>query len=283
MSGVPPDDPFVALPGGPFLVGTDDPWIPADGEGPARPVHIDPFDLACHVVTVADFARFVAETGHVTEAERTGWSFVFAGEVCEGTSVRGRSEAAPWWLGVDGASWRFPDGSDDALESKPDHPVVHVSWDDANAFCAWARGRLPGEAEWEYAAAAGVARRPFPWGDELLEDGEHRCNVWQGVFPHGDTGEDGYRGRAPVDAFDPNDYGLLNMIGNVWEWTADPWRATGAVAAPCCTPNATSAARIQKGGSYLCHRSYCERYRIQARIGNPPDSTTGNVGFRLAR
>lgn len=275
---------LVPLPGGPFLVGTDAPWIPADEEGPARPVRIEPFALAAHAVTVADFARFVAETDHVTDAERAGWSFVFAGEVAEGSPVRGRSSAAPWWLGVGGASWRSPDGQRDALETAPEHPAVHVSWDDAVAYCAWAGGRLPTEAEWEHAAAAGVAGRAFPWGDELLEDGEHRCNTWQGTFPGEDTGEDGHRGRAPVDAFEPNGFGLWNTVGNVWEWTADAWDRAGPAEPGCCAQgDSPKRARVQKGGSYLCHASYCARYRIQARLGNPPDTTTGNAGFRLAR
>ncbi len=270
----------VELPGGPFVVGTDEPWLPGDGEGPARAVDLGPFALGACAVTVAEFDRFVAQTDFVTEAECTGWSFVFAGEVADDADVRGRSASAPWWLGIEGATWRRPDGR---REAPPEHPVVHVSWDDAAAYCRWAGGRLPTESEWEYAAASGVPGRVFPWGDELVERGEHRCNVWQGVFPHEDTGEDGFRGRAPVDVYEPNDFGLWNVIGNVWEWTASATTTVQADGGCCVRADSAGAARIQKGGSYLCHASYCARYRIQARLGNPPDTTTGNVGFRLAR
>lgn len=272
---------LAAVPGGAFVVGTDAPWIPNDGEGPARSVELAPFRIARRAVDVAAFARFVEATGYVTDAERIGWSFVFAGEVDPRGRVLGRADGAPWWLGVEGASWRRPDGGRDAL---CDHPVVHVSWNDASAYCRWAGFRLPTEAEWEYAAAAGRAGHPFPWGDALLlEDGVHRCNVWQGSFPAHDTGDDGFRGTAPVEAFAPNAFGLFNMIGNVWEWCADLHDASDARRSPCCAPSPpATAARVQKGGSYLCHRSYCARYRIQARIGSSAESSTGNVGFRVA-
>jgi formylglycine-generating enzyme required for sulfatase activity len=156
-----------------------------------------------------------------------------------------------------------------------------VSWHDARAYCSWAGGRLPTESEWEAAAAGGEPGRVFPWGDELAPAGEHRCNTWQGTFPSRDSGEDGFRGRAPVDAFAPNDFGLFNTVGNVWEWCADSLEPPAA-GPPCCAPAAATVGRVQKGGSYLCHESYCARYRIQARIGSPPDSSTGNVGFRMA-
>jgi formylglycine-generating enzyme len=268
---------LAALPGGAFVVGTDAPWIVNDGEDPARSVELAPFRIARRAVDVASFARFVDATDYVTDAERIGWSFVFAGEVEPRGRVLGRADGAPWWFGVEGASWR----TDDALS---DHPVVHVSWNDACAYCRWAEARLPSEAEWEYAAAAGRPGHPFPWGDELvLEDGVHRCNTWQGSFPAHDTGEDGFRGTAPVEAFAPNAFGLFNMIGNVWEWCADLHEANDARGSGCCAPTPpAAAARVQKGGSYLCHQSYCARYRIQARIGSSAESSTGNIGFRVA-
>ncbi len=267
---------LIALPGGPFAVGTDDPWIPEDGEGPARPVELAPFAIAAHAVSVAEFARFVDATGHVTDAEQLGWSYVFAGETHPRAHVLGRAEGTPWWLGVQGAHWRKPDGH---TEPEAEEPVVHVSWNDAVAYCSWAGGRLPSEAEWEYAAAGGVPGTPFPWGSELVPDGVHRCNVWQGFFPLRDTGEDGYRGRAPVGAFEPNGFGLYNVVGNVWEWCAD---AHSVEAAGCCASTAGETERVRKGGSYLCHASYCARYRIQARTSGPADATAGNVGFRVA-
>jgi len=268
---------LIALPGGPFAVGTDEPWIPEDGEGPARPVELAPFAISAHAVSVAEFARFVDATGYETDAERLGWSYVFAGEANPGADVLGHAEGTPWWLGVRGADWRRPDGR---AEPAAEEPVVHVSWNDAVAYCSWAGARLPSEAEWEYAAAGGIPGRPFPWGTELVLNGEHHCNVWQGFFPLHDTGEDGYRGRAPVDAFEPNAFGLYNAVGNVWEWCADVERVEGA---GCCAPADGEERRLRKGGSYLCHASYCARYRIQARTFAPADTTAGNVGFRVAR
>jgi formylglycine-generating enzyme len=265
--------PLVDVPAGTYVVGTDDPWIPDDGEAPARTVELGAFRLAPCAVRVHEFAEFVEATSYVTEAEREGWSFVFAGEVGD-RPVVGQAAGTPWWLGVRGASWR------DGLSS-PDEPVVHVSWNDARAYCTWVGARLPTEAEWEAAAAGGAAGRTFPWGNDLTPGGRHRCNVWQGSFPDRDTGEDGFRGRAPVDAFEPNELGLFNMVGNVWEWCADSFGDT-IPQRSCCAPTRATARRVQKGGSYLCHASYCARYRIQARIGNSPDSSTGNTGFRIA-
>ena len=267
---------LVLIPGGPHVVGTDRPWIGEDGEGPARVVALAPFRIALCAVTVMEFARFVEATGFVTDAERAGWSFVFAGEVGDDATIAGQAAGAPWWLGVEGASWR------DALDTDPGHPVVHVSWNDADAYCHWLGARLPTEAEWEVAASGGLPDRPFPWGEELTPNGVHLCNVWQGSFPAEDTGEDGFRGRAPVDSFPPNGFGLYNMVGNVWEWSADS-RVRADTSASCCSPTTAADEKVQKGGSYLCHHSYCGRYRIQARSGSSPDSSTGNVGFRIAR
>jgi formylglycine-generating enzyme required for sulfatase activity len=269
-------DELVVVPGGAYVIGTDSPWIPADAEGPARSVDLEPFRIASCAVTVAEFATFVDATGFVTDAERAGWSFVFASEVDDGATILGRAAGAPWWLGVEGACWR------DAFDADPDHPVVHVSWNDAEAYCRWLGARLPTEAEWEAAASGGVPGRTFPWGEELMANGTHLCNVWQGSFPTDDTGEDGYRGRAPVDAFPPNDFGLYNMVGNVWEWCADAL-VRDSKPVSCCSPTTATDEKVQKGGSYLCHHSYCTRYRIQARSGSSPDSSTGNVGFRIAR
>jgi formylglycine-generating enzyme len=273
------DGDLAVLAGGSFVIGTDAPRIAEDGEGPARSVEIAPFRIARRAVDVESFGRFVEATGYVTDAERIGWSFVFAGEVDDRVRVLGRAAGAPWWLGVEGATWRRSTGSDDA---PVDEPVVHVSWNDASAYCRWAGCRLPTEAEWEYAAAAGEPGRTYPWGEELVPDGVHRCNVWQGSFPTRDTGEDGFRGRAPVDAFLPNAFGLFNTIGNVWEWCADTHGPQRERTSTCCAPVRDGAARVQKGGSYLCHESYCARYRIQARIGNALDSSIGNAGFRVA-
>jgi formylglycine-generating enzyme required for sulfatase activity len=152
--------------------------------------------------------------------------------------------------------------------------VLHVSWNDVQAYCAWAGKRLPTEAEWEYAARGGLEGKLFPWGDELEPGGEHLMNVWQGAFPAENTGADGFYGTCPVDEFPPNGFGLHNMTGNVWEWCSDWFRSD-------LHPGATN--RVTRGGSYLCHHSYCERYRVAARNSLTPDSTTGNTGFRCVR
>jgi len=165
-----------------------------------------------------------------------------------------------------GATWREPEGP--GTQPLSDHPAVHVSYTDAVAYCEWAGARLPTEAEWEYGARGGLEQRRYPWGDEPPDGGGWRCNIFQGTFPDEDSGEDGYRGTAPVTAFAPNGYGLHNMVGNVWEWV-DGWFAPGN--------------RVTRGGSYLCHDSYCNRYRTSARQGLTPDSSTGNVGFRVCR
>lgn len=261
------DDAVVrALPGGAFLMGEDSPWsYPDDREGPVRDVTVGPFAMDAHAVSNQRFAAFIAATGYVTDAERLGWSFVFAGLLPDDFPDTRAIAAAPWWRQVEGATWRAPEGAHSDLTGRADHPVVQVSGQDAAAFAAWAGKRLPTEAEWEYAARAG-ASTTFPWGEELAPDGEHQANVWQGSFPDENTCEDGYEGTCPVDAFAPNAFGMLNMIGNVWEWTRDRGeRGT-----------------VLKGGSYLCHASYCRRYRPAARSFATVDSAMGNTGFRCA-
>ncbi|MHC3467405.1 formylglycine-generating enzyme family protein [Streptomyces sp. 7R007] len=275
----------VLLPGGSFLMGTDDAQgFAEDGEGPVRKVTLSAFLIDAYAVTNARFARFVEDTGHVTEAERFGWSYVFAGFL-PGALRRGapRPEQAPWWCGVQGAHWRAPEGPGSTVDDRAGHPAVHVSWNDALAFCRWAGARLPTEAEWEYAARGGLEQARYPWGDELTPGGEHRCNIWQGRFPTKNTAEDGYRGTAPVDAYAPNGFGLYNVAGNVWEWCAD-WWGTRHTAGPHTDPRGPErgSVRVMRGGSYLCHHSYCNRYRVAARTANTPDSSTGNLGFRCA-
>jgi formylglycine-generating enzyme len=267
---------LVALPGGRFLMGSEDEEINReDGEAPVRAVDVEPFRIAPVAVTNARFAVFVKDTGYVTDAERFGWSFVFHLLIPPAVSrtVTQAAAAAPWWLPVPRAYWRAPEGPGSTIGTRPHHPVVHVSWIDAMAFCAWAGARLPTEKEWEYAARGRIAQARYPWGDELTPRGRHRCNIWQGRFPEVNTQEDGYLGTAPVDRYPPNGYGLYNTSGNVWEWTADPFNAlAGGEHEP----------RAMRGGSYLCHASYCNRYRVAARTSNTPDSSAGNIGFRIA-
>lgn len=279
-TGTPTGAPMVALPGDTFRMGTDDPeGFPSDGEGPVREVTITGFQIAVHTVTNAEFAHFITETGYTTEAERYGWSYVFAGFLPgELRKISPRPDAAPWWCGVEGADWRHPEGPHSTVDDRWRHPVVHVSWNDAAAYCTWSGTRLPTEAEWEYAARGGLDQRRYPWGDELTPDGKHMCNIWQGHFPAKNTADDGYRATAEVDAFDPNGYGLHNVSGNVWEWCADNWTLPHEHA-----PAPDGTAKVMRGGSYMCHESYCNRYRVAARTSNTPDSSSGNIGFRCAR
>jgi formylglycine-generating enzyme len=276
---------FARIPAGGFLQGsTDVHAYPGDGEGPVRPVRLDEFDLAPHAVTNREFGRFADATGHRSEAEVFGWSFVFGGLLPDEFPPTRGVASAPWWRQVEGASWRTPEGPHSNLDGREEHPVVHVSWNDAAAYCAWAQTRLPSEAEWEYAARGGLAGNVFPWGDDLEPDGEHRMNVWQGTFPSGNTLADGYLGTAPVDAYAPNGFGLHNMTGNVWEWCADWFNPDSYKHDVRENPRgpASGTHRVSRGGSYLCHASYCRRYRVAARNAMTPDSSSGNTGFRSA-
>ncbi|MCW6004186.1 formylglycine-generating enzyme family protein [Micromonospora sp. CPCC 205371] len=280
-----PDADLVLLDGGTFLMGTTDAdRNRPDGETPVRQVNLSPFRIARRAVTNAEFAAFVEATGHVTGAERYGWSFVFDGLLPDDvrrTAQRPRS--APWWCGVEGATWRSPEGGASSIDERMDHPVIHVDHGDALAYCAWAGLRLPTEAEWEYAARGGLVQARYPWGDELTPDGVQRCNIWQGRFPALNRMDDGYLGTAPADSFAPNGFGLYNMAGNVWEWCADWWTTHhDATLSTNPTGPASGTARVMRGGSYLCHDSYCNRYRVAARTSNDPESAAGNLGFRCA-
>lgn len=258
----------VRIEAGAFQMGAEDAdGFPGDLEGPVREVSLAQYEIGVTAVTNEQFAAFTASTGYVTEAERFGWSYVFAGFLpATLRKISERPQATPWWCGVHGATWEHPEGPGSGLTDRADHPVVHVSWADAVAFCEWAGGRLPSEAEWERAARGGLDQRRYPWGDELTPDGEHRCNIWQGAFPVKNTEADGYRGTAPVRSYPPNGFGLYEVVGNVWEWTSDLWGTN----------------RVMRGGSYLCHASYCNRYRVGARSSNEASSSSGNHGFRCA-
>ncbi|MBV6713895.1 formylglycine-generating enzyme family protein [Paenibacillus chitinolyticus] len=278
---------MILLPGGKFLMGTNDQeGFPADGEGPVREITLKPFYIDPCTVTNREFQQFADETGYRTEAEIFGWSFVFHLFVSEATAmtVQNRVQQAPWWWAVEGADWRHPDGPDSGIEDRLDHPVIHISWNDAMAYCNWAGKRLPTEAEWEFAARGGLVQKRYPWGDELKQGGRHLCNIWQGKFPVKNHASDGYAGTAPAHSFDPNGYGLYNVSGNVWEWCSDWFSPTYHIHGPRDNPAGplSGDAKVLRGGSYLCHKSYCNRYRVAARSQNTPDSSTGNIGFRCA-
>ncbi len=278
------DSSLVLLPGGTFAMGGEDPdGFPADGEGPVRPVTLSAFRIDRYATSNRAFAEFVEATGHRTDAERYGWSFVFAGLLPPDFPDTSAVVQAPWWRQVYGADWRHPEGPDTSMTGRMDHPVVHVSWHDAVAYCRWAGRRLPTEAEWEHAARGGLEGAKYAWGDELTPGGVWKCNIWQGTFPVENTLDDGHLGTAPVDAFDSNGFGLHNVAGNVWEWCGD-WFSPTHAAAPARDPRGPRSgdARVIRGGSYLCHHSYCNRYRVAARTANTPDSSTGNMGFRCA-
>jgi sulfatase modifying factor 1 len=279
------DGTLVAIPGGDFRMGAEGVLAyDADGEGPVHAVVLSPYRIGSVCVTNDDFAGFVDATGHVTDAERFGWSFVFGGLLPDDFEDTAAVAATPWWRQVFGAGWRHPEGPHSDVGDRGRHPVVHVSWHDALAYCAWRGARLPTEAEWERAARGGRVGATFPWGDDLEPGGEHRMNVFQGTFPGDDTGDDGWVGTAPVDAYAPNDFGLHNTTGNVWEWCADWYDPAFYRHSPRRDPSgpAGGTMRAMRGGSYLCHASYCRRYRVAARSANSPDSSAGNIGFRVA-
>jgi sulfatase modifying factor 1 len=282
---------MVAIPGGSFLMGTDDAErVVADGEGPVREVVVAPFHIDATAVSNEHFSAFVRDTKYVTDAERFGWSFVFhllLAPEARPHVLPGRVPNVPWWLPVAGASWRAPFGPGSTLHDLANHPVVHVSWNDALAYATWAGKRLPTEAEWEMSARGGLRQAKYAWGDELIPGGQHRCNIWQGVFPSHNSASDGYIGTAPVKAFRQNGYGLYNVAGNVWEWCSDWWSTTwhrDATPATRRDPKGPESgqSKVMRGGSYLCHASYCNRYRVAARTSNGVDSSSGNVGFRCA-
>ena len=269
-----------------------DEGYPNDGETPVHPVQLSAFSIDATTVSNAAFAAFVDATGYRTESELYGTSAVFHLAVqADKADILGTASGTPWWLNVRGADWAHPAGPRSTWEELADHPVTQVSHNDALAYCAWAGRALPTEAQWEYAARGGIDQARYPWGNELLGvggDGEplHHCNIWQGTFPTENSCDDGFLTTAPVHSFEPNGFGLYQTSGNVWEWCAD-WflpkyykscLTQGTVMDP---PGPTiGRGRVMRGGSYLCHDSYCNRYRLAARSANSPESASGNLGFR---
>lgn len=277
---------LVEIPGGFFEMGARRSTYPADLDSPRVKVHLEPFLISPTTVSNAEYARFVAATGYRTVAEFEGWAFVFHLLLADPRAWPISPPGLPWWRQVPGACWAAPEGQGTTTEGREDHPAVHLSWYDAMAYCTWAGLSLPTEAQWERAARGGLANRKFPWGDALMPGGAYAMNTFQGEFPRANTGEDGYIGTAPVRAFKPNGYGLYNMTGNVWEWVADRFgpHPTPIPGKPVRDPVGPAAGheRVQRGGSYLCHVSYCDRYHVHSRTKNDPESSTGNMGFRVA-
>lgn len=254
-----------------------------DGEVPVHPVELDAFRIDVTTVTNAQFAAFVDATGYRTESEAFGFSAVFhLATRAAPADIEGAATGTPWWHVVRGADWAHPAGPRSSWQDIPDHPVVQVSWNDAVAYCRWAGRRLPTEAEWEYAARGGLTGQRYPWGNDLQPDGEHRCNIWQGEFPVRNTMDDGYLTTAPARHFPSNEYGLYQTSGNVWEWCADWFLPKYYRNSPPTNPQGPKVGRgrVMRGGSHLCHESYCNRYRVAARSANTPDSASGNIGFR---
>jgi formylglycine-generating enzyme required for sulfatase activity len=299
---------MVWVPGGGFLMGSDEHY---PEEAPAHEVTVDGFWMDQCAVTNAQFRRFVAATGHVTVAERPPDPAEYPGadpaRLAPASAVFRKLKGPvdlrdpyQWWIHVPGASWRHPRGPQSSLKGLDDHPVVHVAWADVAAYAAWAGKALPTEAEWERAARGGLEGAEYAWGDELTPAGRHMANVWQGEFPQRNECLDGYEYTAPVRSFPPNGYGLFEMTGNVWEWTADWYQDHGAGAGTtehaCCTVDASPGAereasvdardpariprRVMKGGSHLCAPNYCRRYRPAARMAQAIDTSTSHLGFR---
>jgi formylglycine-generating enzyme required for sulfatase activity len=306
---------MVWIPGGKFTMGTNDEDAWPD-EKPAHPVRVDGFFMDETEVTNAQFRAFVKATGYVTTAEKKpDWeemrkqlppdtpkppeekmvpaSMVF-------TPTRGPVDLRDWrqwWRWTPGACWKHPEGPDSTIEGKDNHPVIHVSWDDATAYAKWAGKRLPTEAEWEFAARGGLDGKKYVWGDTPFSKTKPQCNIWEGGFPYKNTRNDGFERTAPVRSFAANGYGLYDMAGNVWEWCADWYQrdlyrtraGKGVIDNPKGPKYSQDASspftpqHVQKGGSFLCNDIYCSRYRPGARHGCSPDTGMSHVGFRCAK
>ncbi len=309
---------MVWIPGGEFWRGAqdDDPQQFNDAR-PAHRVYVDGFWMDATPVTNSEFREFVEATGYVTLAERKPLWEDLKKQLPPGTPKPDDSafqagsvvftppdhevsldNHVQWWSYVPGASWRNPEGPESNLDGREDHPVVHIAYDDAQAYCKWAGKRLPTEAEFEFAARGGLDRKPYAWGDELTPDGKHRANTWQGKFPLENAKEDGYDRTSPVKAYPPNDYGLYDMSGNVWEWCSDWYRpdyfaqlaARKEVVRNPLGPSESfdphepaALKRVQRGGSFLCSVEYCVRYRVAGRGKGAIDTGNSHVSFRCVK
>jgi formylglycine-generating enzyme len=300
-----PTSGMAKIPGGEFLMGSNSHY---PEEAPAHRVAVGAFWMDEHTATNKEFRRFVDDTGYVTLAEKPANPDDYPGakaEMLAPSSVMFRRASRPvdlrnpynWWTYVAGADWRHPRGPESSLQGLWDHPVVHVAYEDAEAYAKWSGKELPTEAEWEFAARGGLEGAEFCWGDELAPGGKPHANTWQGEFPWQNLLEDGFEWTAPVGSFEPNGYGLYDMAGNVWEWTTDWYQEHAKIDSPCCTisnprggerdssfdprtPNVKIPRKVMKGGSYLCAPNYCRRYRPAARMAQGIDTSTCHLGFR---
>jgi formylglycine-generating enzyme required for sulfatase activity len=282
---------MVWIPGGTFLMGSNAFYRE---ERPVRSESVDGFWIDRSPVTNAEFQRFVEATGYATYSERVPTAEIYPDAVPEflvpGSLVFVKPphpvslrDHRAWWAYVPGANWRCPNGPNSSIDRKSEHPVVHVTYEDAQAYALWAGKELPSEVEWEFAARGGLEGAAYPWGDAANPEGRFMANTWQGRFPFENLAEDGYEGTSPVDAFPPNGYGLYDMVGNVWEWTATSYLANNPADKSCChrdTGDQSSRLLVVKGGSHLCAPNYCLRYRPAARQGETADSSTCHIGFR---
>jgi formylglycine-generating enzyme len=304
--GSPPDEGMVWIRGGTFLMGSNAHY---PEERPVHAVSVEGFWMDKYVITNEQFSQFVRDTGYVTSAERPPESEKYPGakpELLRPASVVFRKPSRRvdlgnhynWWSYIEGADWRHPEGPQSSLERRANHPVVHLAYEDAEAYARWSGKELPTEAEWEFAARGGLEGAVYAWGDEFTPGGKQMANTWQGEFPWNNLLMDGHEGTAPVGQFPPNGYGLFDMIGNVWEWTTDWYTAHHTAAMPCCATfnpkggereqsydpqlrNIRIPRKVIKGGSFLCAPNYCRRYRPAARMAQPIDTSTCHVGVRL--
>jgi formylglycine-generating enzyme len=306
---------MVLIPGGIYTMGSEESRARPD-ESPAHNVKVTKFWMDVTEVTNAQFREFVDATGYVTTAERKpDWEEIKK-QLPPGTprppenllvasslvfsppdTPVSHMDHSQWWSWIGGANWRFPYGRDSSVEGLESHPVVHVSWDDAQAYARWKGRRLPTEAEWEWAARGGLKNARYPWGNASVDEGQPKANIWQGEFPHKNTLGDSYYATAPVKSFSPNGFGLYDVAGNVWEWTSDWYDADyyriakeqGVIENPkgpkqSVDPDEPNAPkRVLRGGSHLCHETYCESYRVSARMKSSPDTGASHIGFRTAK
>jgi len=306
---------MVWIKGGNFMMGAEG-NLALPREYPKHPVKVTGFWMDEHEVTNAEFAEFVEATGYITVAEQDpDWeemkkqlppntpkppdSILVAGSMVFNPPNHAVSlhDYSQWWAWKSKVDWKHPEGPNSSLEGKENHPVVHICWYDAVAYCKWAGKRLPTEAEWEWAARGGLESKTYPWGDKHIEAGAPKANSWQGKFPYENAASDGFIATAPVKSFEPNNFGLYDMAGNVWEWCSDWYRADyyqlvanlGVLENPKGPPDSYdpqdpySPKRVQKGGSFLCNDDYCASYRVSARMPGSPDTGMPHVGFRCVK